>query len=76
MQQYLISITEDADTVLANRVIAMLKSLPFIRLTEASESAAPVMQRRLGGLEGRIWMADDFCAPMEEFEEYMWLKDT
>jgi len=26
---------------------------------------------KLGGWEGKIWMADDFDAPMEEFEEYM-----
>ena len=71
MQQYLISITEDADTALANSIIAILKSLPFIRLTETSEFVAPAMQRKLGGLEGKVWMSDDFCAPMEEFEEYM-----
>jgi len=26
---------------------------------------------KLGGWEGKIWMSDDFNAPMEEFEEYM-----
>jgi len=24
-----------------------------------------------GYLKGKVWMADDFNAPMEEFEEYM-----
>jgi hypothetical protein len=70
MQQYLISITENADAALANSVIAMLKSMPFIQLTETNESSF-VMQRKLGGLEGKVWIADDFCAPMEEFEDYM-----
>jgi len=71
VQQYLISITEDADIALANSIIAILKSLPFFRLTETNEFVATSMQRKLGGLEGKVWMSDDFCAPMEEFEEYM-----
>ena len=25
---------------------------------------------RFGGWEGKIWMSDDFDAPMEEFKEY------
>ena len=25
---------------------------------------------KLGGWEGKIWMADDFDAPMEDFAEY------
>ncbi|MCL2051533.1 MAG: DUF2281 domain-containing protein [Lachnospiraceae bacterium] len=71
MRQYLISIAEDADTTLMNSIIAMLKSIPFIKLSETNVSTAPVIKRKLGGLEGRVWMSDDFCAPMEEFEDYM-----
>jgi len=26
---------------------------------------------QFGGWEGKIWMSDDFDAPMEEFKEYM-----
>ena len=26
---------------------------------------------QLGGWEGKIWVSDDFNAPMEEFKEYM-----
>ena len=26
---------------------------------------------RLGGWEGKIWMSDDFDAPLEDFKEYM-----
>ena len=26
-------------------------------------------QRKLGGLEGKVFMSDDFNAPMEEFED-------
>ena len=31
-----------------------------------SEKKAP----KLGGLEGKVWMSDDFNEPMEEFKEY------
>lgn len=26
--------------------------------------------RRFGGLKGKIWIADDFDAPLEEFKDY------
>jgi len=28
-------------------------------------------KRQLGGLEGKIWMSDDFNEPMDDFKEYM-----
>ena len=28
-------------------------------------------QPQFGGWEGKIWMSDDFDAPMEDFKEYM-----
>ncbi len=28
-------------------------------------------KRKAGLLKGKIWMSDDFDAPLEEFEEYM-----
>jgi len=31
----------------------------------------PSIIPQLGCMKGKIWMADDFDAPMEEFEEYM-----
>jgi len=31
----------------------------------------PLEQRKLGGLEGEIWIAHDFDEPLEEFREYM-----
>lgn len=31
----------------------------------------PVKKPRFGGWEGRIWMADDFDAPLDDFKEYM-----
>ena len=41
-------------------------------MTETSESTKTVRKKpKLGGWEGKIWIADDFNAPLEEFEEYM-----
>jgi DNA-damage-inducible protein J len=41
-------------------------SIPFA-ITENFERKTP----KLGGWEGKIWMADDFDAPLEDFKEYM-----
>jgi hypothetical protein len=72
MQQYVISISEDADANMINGIITMLRNMPFIKLTDKSEIQQPLAKEvKFGGLEGKVWMADDFNAPMEEFEEYM-----
>jgi len=41
--------------------VAMLEPVP------ASSAPSP-----WGDMRGKIWMADDFCAPLEEFREYMY----
>jgi DNA-damage-inducible protein J len=43
-----------------------LRSIPF-PVTSEPEKKRP----KLGGWEGKIWMADDFDAPLEDFKEYM-----
>ena len=50
----------------------------FLRQTISKEAvsfdlAAPAEKKtpKLGGWEGKIWMADDFDAPLEDFREYM-----
>ena len=43
-----------------------LRSIPFA-ITGESVKKTP----QLGGWEGKIWMADDFDAPLEDFKEYM-----
>jgi DNA-damage-inducible protein J len=42
------------------------KGIPF-QLTIESVQKTP----KLGGWEGKIWMADDFDAPLDDFKEYM-----
>ncbi len=41
------------------------------RIAEIKPAAPPVMKRVPGLWKGRIWMADDFDAPLDDFKEYM-----
>lgn len=41
------------------------------KVAEIKPISAPVKQRVLGDWKGRIWMAPDFDAPLEDFAEYM-----
>lgn len=43
-----------------------LRSIPF-----HISSELPRNSPQPGGWEGKIWMADDFNAPIEDFKEYM-----
>lgn len=36
-----------------------------------AETEAPRKRRQAGILKGKIWMADDFDAPLEDMQEYM-----
>ncbi|MDR2734828.1 MAG: type II toxin-antitoxin system RelB/DinJ family antitoxin [Spirochaetota bacterium] len=45
--------------------IVLRQAIPF-EISKPSRNRA-----KLGGWEGKIWMADDFNAPMEEFRELM-----
>ena len=42
------------------------RSIPFFVSAEPKRK-----EPKLGGWEGKIWMADDFDAPLEDFKEYM-----
>ena len=48
------------------RQVIRLRSIPFA-ITGEPVKKSP----KLGGWEGKIWMADDFDAPLEDFKEYM-----
>lgn len=41
---------------------------PAVRLTPVREEGPTWVQRIDGALAGKIWMSDDFDAPMPEFE--------
>lgn len=42
---------------------------PAAMLVPVREEAV-MTERRVGGLKGRIWIADDFDAPLEDFKDY------
>ena len=46
------------------------RGLPF---TVTAPLESPTQQRtpKLGGWDGKIWMSDDFDAPLEDFKDYM-----
>jgi hypothetical protein len=71
MQQYVISISEDADADMVNGVITMLRSMPFIKLTSEGEKVQPLKREvKFGCLKGKIWMADDFNEEMDEYGRF------
>ncbi len=40
------------------------------RIAELRPISSPPRPRQGGTLEGQIWMADDFDAPLDDFKEY------
>lgn len=42
-----------------------------IILTSSTETAPSQRKDMFGIWQGQIWMADDFDAPLDDFEEYM-----
>jgi len=42
------------------------RAIPFA-IADVSAKKTP----KIGGWEGQIWIADDFNAPIDDFEEYM-----
>ncbi len=67
MQRYTIEIKENSDNNMINGFIAMLKNTPFINFIEENEPNQQLAKEvKFGGLEGKVWMSDDFNAPMVE----------
>jgi prevent-host-death family protein len=50
-------------------VIIAKAGKPVVRLVPIVEEAKP--RRVWGGWEGKVWMADDFDAELEDFKDYM-----
>ena len=45
--------------------------IPFHAVVEPGRPVKAVARsKKLGGMEGKIWMSDDFNQPLECFEEY------
>jgi DNA-damage-inducible protein J len=45
------------------------RGIPFPIIEQSPEPLRAYPHR--GGWEGKVWMADDFDAPLDDFEEYM-----
>ena len=41
------------------------------KINSQAEKSQEKPKRKLGSLNGQMWMADDFDAPLDEFKEYM-----
>ena len=40
------------------------------KYTKSLSATTPLKKRKAGLLKGKIWIADDFDAPLEEFKNY------
>ncbi|MDR1088423.1 MAG: type II toxin-antitoxin system RelB/DinJ family antitoxin [Coriobacteriales bacterium] len=48
------------------------RDLPFILSTRSTpEKTSKALAYGRGSMKGRMWIADDFDAPLDDFEEYM-----
>jgi antitoxin (DNA-binding transcriptional repressor) of toxin-antitoxin stability system len=57
--------------VLAGDEIILTQDDKPVAVLSPVPSAIPSAEIAPGSAKGLIWMADDFDAPLEEFEEYM-----
>lgn len=51
-------------------IIISSEGKPAVKLVPIID-LPPLTERRFGGLKGKIWIADDFDAPLEDFKDYM-----
>lgn len=52
------------------RFIITQRGVPVAELRPI-ERTAPDSRRKRGDMKGKIWVAEDFCEPIEEMREYM-----
>ena len=69
------TITQTID-IPADRRITVPREVPTgpVVLTFTTTSPAktePLKEREFGCMKGKIWMADDFDAPLDDFKDYM-----
>lgn len=49
-------------------VVIARANRPVVRLVSLS---LPAKKRKLGGFEGKVWVAPDFDAPLDDFRDYL-----
>ncbi|MCL2802249.1 MAG: DUF2281 domain-containing protein [Treponema sp.] len=69
------SITQTVEVTDSYRQVTVPREIPsgpvIITFTPAKTSTEPLKERAFGCLKGKIWMADDFNAPLDDFKDYM-----
>jgi Protein of unknown function (DUF2281) len=67
------TIAESLDQLPENLQQEVLHYIEFLRdrYTKASVTAPPAKRGALGAWKGKIKIADDFDAPLEDFQDYM-----
>ncbi len=56
---------------LQTEVVHYIEFLLEKHVKTSSQQKTPKKKRQAGLLKGKIWMSDDFDAPLEEFKDYM-----
>lgn len=52
-------------------VLTIIQSIGQLNYSSSACSAGTTKKRTPGGLQGNLWMSEDFDAPLGEFKEYM-----
>jgi len=53
------------------RFVITQRGTPVAELRPITSEPTVRAKNKRGDMKGRIWMADDFCEPLEEMREYM-----
>lgn len=51
--------------------VEVLHFVQFLKQESTKDTKPKRLKRQAGMLKGKIWMAPDFDAPLEDFKEYM-----
>jgi len=70
---YAIKAIYDGDTFKPNQPITIKEQYEVIItfIEPIKETSFPDMPYKRGCMKGKMWMAEDFDAPLEDFKEYM-----
>ncbi|MCL1908661.1 MAG: type II toxin-antitoxin system RelB/DinJ family antitoxin [Holophagaceae bacterium] len=66
-----IGITPTTAITLFVKTVINHKGIPFNPVIPDQISGKKTMEETIGCMEGKIWMANDFDDPLEEFMDYM-----
>ncbi len=64
------NLSDLVDAALQGEIVIITTQEQQVRLVPLGKRKLPV-KRIFGSAKGKIWMAEDFDAPLEDFREYM-----